>query len=228
MGASSSRQTMSAPVVVAATARHTATLIFLHGLGDTGHGWADLFRSLKLSNLKCVCPTAPIQPVTLNGRMRMPSWFDIFDLSPQGPEDEEGILNASNLLKNLIDEEIQKGISSERIVVGGFSQGGAVALYTAFTQEKPLAGIIALSTWMPLHSKFPAVVKGNRDIPILQCHGKQDPLVPCKWGEMTAVLAKGLSNKLEFKTYNMMHSSSPEEMQDVKDFLVKLLKLEES
>ncbi|KAL5017451.1 hypothetical protein ScPMuIL_007040 [Solemya velum] len=156
MGARTSHE-MSSPVVAVSQAKHTATLIFLHGLGDTGHGWADSFRSLKLKNIRCVCPNAPYQPVTLNGGMKMPSWFDILGLKPESPEDEDGIKRASDTLKQLIAEEEKSGIPSNRIMVGGFSQGGAVALYTAFTLGKPLAGVVALSSWMPLYREFPKV-----------------------------------------------------------------------
>lgn len=225
MGAGSS-QDMSV-VEIPATARHSATLIFLHGLGDTGHGWAEHFRALKLKHVKCICPTASMQSVTLNGGLKMTSWFDIRGLSPDSPEDEEGIKEASQKLKDLVDKEESEGIPSNKVVIGGFSQGGAVALYTAFTMSKPLAGVIALSSWMPLNKQFPAVVKGNQTTPVLQCHGTADHVVPFEWGSLTAKLVSSFNSNHELKTYpGVMHSSCPQEMIDVKEFLSRHLDTE--
>lgn len=216
---------MSSPVVISAAARHTATLIFFHGLGDTGNGWASPMAAVRASHIKVICPTAPTMPVTLNAGFRMPSWFDLRSLDPTGPEDEEGIRKAAEYVHNLIAQEVAAGISTKRIVLGGFSQGGALAMYSALTYSEPLAGIIALSSWLPLHQKFPAEAAGNLSTPLLQCHGDCDPIVPYKWGQMTATLLKQFMSQTEFKTYRgMMHTSSEEEMRDVKKFLNTVLK----
>ncbi|XP_063976490.1 acyl-protein thioesterase 1 [Diachasmimorpha longicaudata] len=216
---------MASPVVIAATARHTATLIFFHGLGDTGHGWASAMGSIRSPHMKVICPTAPTMPVTLNTGFRMPSWFDLRSLDATGPEDEEGIIRAAAAVHAMIEEEVSAGIPTERIVLGGFSQGGALALYSALTYNKPLAGVVALSAWLPLHQKFPAIAVGNKDTPVLQCHGDCDPIVPYKWGQMTASLLKQFMGRTEFKTYReMMHSSSEEEMRDMKAFIEKYVK----
>ncbi|XP_025109722.1 acyl-protein thioesterase 1-like isoform X3 [Pomacea canaliculata] len=238
MGASSSHE-MDPPAIVQPLKEHTATLIFLHGLGDRGTGWATGLASLKLQHIKCVCPHAPIRPVTLNAGMRMPSWFDIIGLDSSSPQDVEGIKEASEMLQGLIENEVKIGIPRNRIFIGGFSQGGAVALYTAFAVNKPIGGVIALSTWMPLHrtlakrtgssclccrtkTKYLLVFKEpkyNRDVPVLQCHGTLDPLVRFSWGQETSTFIRSFNPNLTFKAYdNMMHSSCPEEMQDVKVF----------
>eukprot|EP00058_Branchiostoma_floridae_P020878 XP_002606368.1 hypothetical protein BRAFLDRAFT_57283 [Branchiostoma floridae] len=178
------------PVTVSASGKHTATVIFLHGLGDTGHGWSYALSEIRQPHIKYICPTAPVQ--------------------------------------GMVEEEEKGGIPSNRIVLGGFSQGGALALYAAFTLEKPLAGMVALSSWLPLHESFPDAMKVNNESPILQCHGDMDPVVPYKFGQMTkSVLSKMCSN-YTFNTYpGMMHSSSAKasqtEMQDVKEFLDKVL-----
>ncbi|XP_034251273.1 acyl-protein thioesterase 1 [Thrips palmi] len=212
------------PVVIAATAKHTATLIFLHGLGDTGHGWASAMGALRSPFVKVICPTAQTMPVTLNSGFKMPAWFDLRSLDPNGPEDEAGIKKASLLIHSMIDSEISAGIPSNRILIGGFSQGGALALYSALTYAKPLAGVVALSCWLPLNKSFPDYVIGNKDTPFLQCHGDCDPIVPFKWGQMTASLLKNFLKSSEFKTYSgLMHSSSDEEMKDIKDFVQKYL-----
>ncbi|KOX77904.1 Acyl-protein thioesterase 1 [Melipona quadrifasciata] len=157
--------TTVSPVVIAATARHTATIIFFHGLGDTGHGWASSMGAVRSPHIKVICPTAPTVPVTLNAGFRMPSWFDLRSLEPSGPEDE----------------------------------------------EEPLAGVIALSAWLPLHQKFPAEAIGNKNTPLLQCHGDCDPIVPYRWGQLTASVLKQFMTQTEFKTYRgMMHASCDE------------------
>merc|ERR1712013_589908 len=146
---------MPDPVVVSASAKHTATLIFLHGLGDTGHGWATTIAAIRPPHVKVICPTANKMPVTLNSGFEMPSWFDLMTLDATGPEDEPGIKAASTLVNNLIAEEVKAGVPSDRIMLGGFSQGGALALYTALHTEHKLGGVIALSCWAPLHKQLP-------------------------------------------------------------------------
>lgn len=211
-------------VIVNATSKHTASLIFLHGLGDTGHGWSQGFSGLGINHLKSICPNASVIPVTLNARFRMPAWFDIYSLNPGEREDDEGIKSSAIEIRKLVEEEIKSGIPSERIVLGGFSQGGALALYTALTMEKTLGGILALSSWLPLHKEFPKCVKGNRDTPILQCHGDADPVVPCEFGEMSKSVLTSFCSKVEFKKYSgMAHSSSDQEMKDVMQWLNTVL-----
>lgn len=215
---------MATPIVNASS-KHTASVIFLHGLGDTGHGWSQLFSSIRQPYIRYVCPSAKAMPVTLNGGMRMPSWFDIRGLNPGAAQDEAGIKEASDLLQTYIAEEEKLGIDRSRIVIGGFSQGGAVALYSALAKsQKSLAGVVALSTWLPLHQTFPAAVKANQETPILQCHGDSDSLVAPSFGLMTSQLISSFNSHMQFKTYRgMEHSSCDEEMDDVKSFINKCL-----
>lgn len=216
---------MTTPVILPATAKHTATLIFFHGLGDTGHGWASSLRAIQAPHVKIICPTAPDMPVTLNAGFRMPSWFDLRSLDSNTPEDEDGICKAASMVHSLVGKEIDGGIPSNRIAVGGFSQGGALAIFSALTFVQPLAGIIGLSCWLPLHRKFPAEAVGNKETPLLQCHGNCDPVLPYKWGQLSASILKQFMPHTEFKTYNgLMHTSCDEEMLDVQKFLDKCLK----
>uniref|UniRef100_A0A2P2HZW1 palmitoyl-protein hydrolase n=1 Tax=Hirondellea gigas TaxID=1518452 RepID=A0A2P2HZW1_9CRUS len=218
MGDNSSK--MAAPVILNATAKHSATVIFLHGLGDTGHGWASAMGNLSMPHIKVICPTAPVMPVTLNAGFKMPSWFDLTSLEVDAPEDAPGIKAARDKIHELIDAEVRSGIPANRIVLGGFSQGGGLALYSAFTHKESLAGVVALSCWLPLRSEFPQAALGNTATPILQCHGDCDPVVPFKFGQLTSSLIKKFAGNLEFKTYKgMMHSSCDEEMANVKDFV---------
>ncbi|CAH1115398.1 unnamed protein product [Psylliodes chrysocephalus] len=216
---------MAAPVVIAATAKQTGTLIFLHGLGDTGQGWASAMAVVRPSYVKVICPTAPTMSVTLNAGFRMPCWFDLKTLDESGPEDEPGIKNATKHIHALIESEVSAGIPPERILVGGFSQGGALALYSALTYPKRLAGVVALSCWLPLNRSFPGAKTLNSDsLPILQCHGDCDPVVPYKWGQMTASVLKTMIRNIDFRSYRgLTHTSSDEELNDVKQFITKHL-----
>nr|XP_055174289.1 acyl-protein thioesterase 1 isoform X2 [Nyctereutes procyonoides] len=200
------------PATVPAIRRATAAVIFLHGYGDTGHGWAEAFVGIRSSHIKYICPHA----------------FDIFGLSPDSQEDEPGIKQAAENVKALIEQEVKNGIPSNRIVLGGFSQGGALSLYTALTTQQKLAGVTALSCWLPLRASFPqGPISGvNRDISILQCHGDCDFVVPLTFASLTAEKLKTLVNpaNVTFKTYeSMMHSSCQQEMMDIKHFIDKLL-----
>lgn len=224
--------TMSTPLLtdaatVSGAERETAAVIFLHGLGDTGHSWADALSTIRLPHVKYICPHAPRIPVTLNMKMVMPSWFDLMGLSPDAPEDEAGIKKAAENIKALIEHEMKNGIPANRIVLGGFSQGGALSLYTALTCPHPLAGIVALSCWLPLHRNFPQAANGSaKDLAILQCHGELDPMVPVRFGALTAEKLRTVVTpaRVQFKTYpGVMHSSCPQEMAAVKEFLEKLL-----
>ncbi|XP_028165601.1 acyl-protein thioesterase 1 [Ostrinia nubilalis] len=212
------------PVIIAATAKHTASLIFFHGLGDTGHGWASTIAAIRGPHVKVICPTASTMPVTLNAGFRMPSWFDLRTLDATAPEDEEGILRTTKLVHALIADEVKGGIPANRILVGGFSQGGALALHSALTYPESLAGVMSLSCWLPRHAHFPDGVKAPLDLPIFQAHGDCDPVVPFKWGQMTASFLKTFMKNIEFTTYQgLTHSSSEAELKDMRAFIDKTL-----
>ena len=143
------------PVVLKARAQHTATMIFLHGLGDTGHGWAAGLNQIRPDHLKIVCPNAPSIPVTLNMGLVMPAWFDIKHLpddnKPTSREDLEGVEASTKVLQTIIDMEARAlpDGGSGRIMIGGFSQGGAIALNNLIKYKQKLAGCVALSTYIP-------------------------------------------------------------------------------
>ncbi|KAH8830983.1 lysophospholipase I [Flagelloscypha sp. PMI_526] len=160
----------------------TASVIFVHGLGDTGNGWksiAELFRqNPKFSHVRWVLPHSPIQKVTANGGVEMPSWFDIQEFGLRGSEDQNGMLQSAMSLQQLITREIDEGIPSERIVLGGFSQGAVMSLLSGLTGERKLAGIVALSGWVPLRHQFAAMASTHaKRMPIFFGHGDQDPLI---------------------------------------------------
>ncbi|XP_072898421.1 acyl-protein thioesterase 1-like [Hemitrygon akajei] len=219
---------MSSPIIVPAVKKATAAVIFLHGLGDNGYGWAEGLSNIKMPHIKYICPNAPKAPVTMNFHMQMPSWFDIFGLTVDSLEDEGGIKNAAESVKAMIDLEVKNGIPPHRIILGGFSQGGALSLYTALTTHQKLGGVIALSCWLPLRNAFPeaAANSPNKDIHILQCHGEADQLVPLAFGNLTSSKLKTIINpeNVIFKSYpNVMHCSCSKEMLDIKEFIEKQL-----
>lgn len=140
----------------------------------------------------------------------MTSWFDILTLVADGKEDEAGIRKASESVQQMIaDEEAKSGIPSKRIAIGGFSQGGGLSIHTGLRYPKQLAGILALSCWLPLHKEYPAAASAaNKHIPILQCHGDADVIVPFAWGSRSATLIKAFDPNHQFKTYaGIGHSS---------------------
>ncbi|XP_076804567.1 acyl-protein thioesterase 1-like isoform X1 [Clavelina lepadiformis] len=211
----------------------TASVIFLHGLGDNGAGWYHAFDGFKRNHVRYIFPNAPAMPVTLNGGFVMPSWYDLKGLDPNVPEDEKGIKSAAEKIRALIKKEQEEhGIPSNKVILGGFSMGGALALYTALTHPEQLGGIVLLSSWLPLHKSFD---KGegshslvNQRCPILQCHGEADPMVPLQFGQLTQQKLKAgrgpLGLKTEFKTYRGMgHQSCDEEMDEVKQFIEKIV-----
>lgn len=164
-----------------------------------------------------------MQRVTLNMGMEMNSWFDLRSLNPSDPEDKEGIEKACQSIHEIIAEQEKKGIPHERIMLGGFSQGGALSLYSALTYPKKLAGVVALSCWLPLHQEFPDASKTvNNNIPIMQCHGDEDFVVPLVWGQASnAVLSTFLDqSRYTFKIYEGLgHCSSSAELDDVANFI---------
>lgn len=223
---------MNDTVIIPPTGKHTATIIFLHGLGDFGTTWHSAFNIPKLvkavPHVKFIFPTAPVQKVTLNRGMSMTSWFDLTGLDPNSKEDQDGIEKSSRFLNSLVEEEILNGISPSNVMIGGFSMGGAVALHAALTSPYCLGGVLALSTWLPLSKTFPnALISGDRkvNLPILQCHGEQDQMIDLKWARLTEQAVKRLGFKqYSFREYKKMaHSSCEREMKDIISFIVQHL-----
>jgi len=212
------------PVILKPRIKQTASMIFLHGLGDTGHGWASILNTIRPDHLKVICPTAPVIPVTLNMGFRMPAWFDIENTNNfENETDLEGVKASAKVIFRHIDGEIRAGIPSNQIILGGFSQGAAVALYCALHYEKPLGGCVALSTFFP-EAKLPDPSSlNNKDIPFFQAHGVNDQLLPLKYGENICERLKSFLSKHEFHTYNMQHEYCDRELTDVKNFIESIV-----
>ncbi|TIC96194.1 Acyl-protein thioesterase 1 [Colletotrichum higginsianum] len=230
--AMSSSLARTAPLVFPAAGKHTATVIFAHGLGDTGHGWASAVenwrRRQRLDEVKFVLPHAPQIPITCNWGMRMPGWFDIKRLdgtveSLRESEDEPGIRASSEYFQSLVQAEVDAGIPAERIVLGGFSQGGAMAIFSGLTGPHRIGGIVGLSCWLPLSNKFAGIVAAgspSQDTPVWLGHGDADPLVRPELGELSAEALKKLGFKVSRTLYpGMPHAACPEELDDVEAFL---------
>lgn len=150
----------------------------------------------------------------------MPSWFDLHGLDDTAPDDVDGIQRASERVIRIVEAEIANGIPADRIVVGGFSQGGAVALSTAYGCEKKFAGVLGLSAWLPSAVRKTKASTAMQRSNVLLCHGEIDSVVPLKWAKMTHEALRELPLEVELKTYpNMAHSASPEELSDVRRFV---------
>ncbi|UPL01051.1 hypothetical protein LCI18_011985 [Fusarium solani-melongenae] len=221
-----------APLVFPAASRHTATVIFVHGLGDTGHGWASAVenwrRRQRLDEVKFILPHAPQIPISVNMGMRMPGWFDVKQLGGDvntlvRSEDTEGIKRSQQYFHNLIQEEIDAGIPSERIVLGGFSQGGAMSILSGLTCKNKLGGIIGMSSWLLLSQGFAGMVSptdANRQTPVKMFHGDADPIVNIQRGKLSVDLLKELGYDVTWKVYpGMGHSACLEELDEVEAFL---------
>jgi len=215
-------------LIVPAVKKHTATVIMAHGLGDSGAGWVSLAenwrRRQKFDEVKFIFPNAPMIPITVNQGMKMPGWYDIptfKDLTSR--HDEVGILKSQEYFHGLVDSEVAAGIPSNRIVLGGFSQGGAMAIFSGITATKKLGGIFGLSCYLLLHDRIKNFVPEdniNKETPIFMGHGDSDPLVLPRWGQLTAEMMTKEGYKVNFKMYRgLEHSADPDEIDDVEKFL---------
>ena len=203
----------------------TASIIWLHGLGADGNDFAPIVPELRLPKtaIRFVFPHAPVRPVTINGGMRMRAWYDITDGADRR-EDERGVRASQVLIEALIGREKERGTAAGRLVLAGFSQGGAIALHTGLRHLERIAGVMALSTYVPVGEKLSAEANtANRDVPIFMAHGAQDPVVQFRWGLASRDVLVAAGYAVEWHTYVMPHSAVPEEIDAVSRFLVRVL-----
>lgn len=218
-----------------ALSRHTGTVIMLHGLGDTGNGWSPVAPELGMDHIRWVFPTAPTRPISVNMGMSMPGWFDIDHLDEpsfmkmmKGHHgfDPEGVQESVSYVEHLIEMETRvHGIPPERIVLGGFSQGGHIALKSLVNGKKiKLAGLMALSTWLePQHIELDQEITNT---PVFYGHGASDPLIPPMVAQLSVqhLLENHKFSDLKFNMYpGMQHSTCYEEMRDMKEFLQRVI-----
>lgn len=205
-----------------------ASVIWLHGLGADGYDFEPVAKQLlkpeALPNVRFVLPHAPDMAVTRNNGYIMPAWYDIYGVIPVNQEDEAGIKTTQHYIDALIQTEIDRGISSDRIVLAGFSQGGAIALHTALRYPHRLAGVLALSTYLPLHSKLSTEAHAaNKNIPIFMAHGIFDDVISLDMSKLSRNLLQDNQYLINWHEYPMAHSVCGEEIADIEQFLKRVL-----
>lgn len=203
----------------------SGSVIWLHGLGADGHDFEPIVPELRLPEtlpLRFVFPHAPVRPVTINGGMAMRAWYDIVSLDAAGRADEKGIRESSTILDALIEREVERGIPEERIVIAGFSQGGAIVLHNALQTERRLAGLMALSTYLALPGAVDAQAVRNTALPVFMAHGTLDPMVPYDGGVRSRDTLEALGYTVEWHEYPMAHAVCPQEIDDIRAWLAGL------
>ena len=203
-----------------------ASVIWLHGLGADGNDFAPIVPQLNLSldfGVRFIFPHAPAIPVTINSGYVMPAWYDIKQVDVDRHVDNEQLQESASRIHDLIDREIERGIQSTRIIVAGFSQGGAVSFEAALSYEQPLAGIMALSTYFATVGtiKINAI---QQSIPILICHGEHDPVVSESLGKRSRASLEKLGFDPEYHSYPIEHSVCPQEIEDIGNWISRVLK----
>ncbi len=205
----------------------TGAIIWMHGLGADGHDFEPLVPELVRADeraLRFVFPSAPVRPVTINSGFAMRAWYDIIGIDQHSAQDQAGIRASDKLVRALIQRENERGIPTERIALAGFSQGGAMALFTGTRYPEKLAGILALSCYMLLAPTFEAERSAsNQGTPIFLAHGTQDPVVPPQLGADTRRLLEAKGYAVEWHSYAMPHSVCMEEVVDISAWLRRVL-----
>ena len=204
-----------------------ACVIWLHGLGDSGAGFAPVVPLLGIPEslaVRFIFPHSPSIAVTINQGFVMPAWYDIKGMDIDNRADMPGVINSESAIAALIDEQVASGISADKIVLAGFSQGGVMSLFTGLRYPKTLAGIMALSCYLPTGDKLPSdLSEANRHTPLLQLHGDQDEVVPVIAGLSAYELIKTAGYPTQWQTYSMGHSVLPEQLKDIGKWLTTCL-----
>jgi phospholipase/carboxylesterase len=203
------------------------SVIWMHGLGADGHDFVPVVPELKLPAalpVRFVFPHAPMRPVTINAGMVMRAWYDVFDLEERRGEDEAGVRASQRLVEGLIAREKAHGIPAAKIVLGGFSQGGVMALQTGLRHQDRLAGLAALSCYLPLARSLPAEASpANRDVPIFMAHGSYDDLIPVSRAHRSRDRLREMGFQVTWREYPIPHAVCPEEIRDLAAWLRKIL-----
>jgi phospholipase/carboxylesterase len=204
-----------------------AAVVLMHGLGADGHDFESLVPEMRLPSspsVRFVFPHAPVRPVTINGGHRMRAWYDIAGLDRRAVEDDQGIRQSAEAIGELVRREQERGIAADRIVLAGFSQGGAMALFTALRWPERLGGVVALSCYLPLGGTLPAEAHpANAAVPVFMAHGTVDPIVPAALGEGSRDLLRSKGYDVEWHTYPMPHSVCAPEIDDLRSWLLRAL-----
>ena len=202
----------------------TAAVVWLHGLGADGHDFEPIVPWLRWAgapSVRYVFPHAPVRPVTVNGGMRMRAWYDIRGFQIDRDQDEQAILESVEQATALVRREQERGIAAERILVAGFSQGGAIAINVVLNAAAKLAGLMALSTYIAL----PDAVEsggGDRSLPVFMAHGSFDPMLPIAWGRSSAETLEASGFRVEWHEYPMAHAVCAEEIAHIRQWLLRV------
>lgn len=203
-----------------------ASVIWLHGLGADGHDFAPVVQALDLPGVRFILPHAPTRPVTINGGHVMPAWYDIRSTGLDADEDAAGLAQSSRVVEGLIAHELTRGVASARIIVAGFSQGGALALYAGLAPGRVLGGIMVLSAYLPLMAGFNEwCAAGAHTIPVFMAHGVQDRVVPLQLAERSRQKLVACGFDVEWQIYPMAHSVCEEEIDAIRGWLIRVLQL---
>ncbi len=199
-------------------------VIWLHGLGASGHDFEPIVPELQLlqrPGVRFLFPHAPVRPITINGGAAMRGWYDITSLDFGSREqDIDGIQQSAGFVSDLIEQQIEGGIAANRITLAGFSQGGAIALYTGLTGQHRLGGILALSTYLPIQdTALPAITPENSDTPVFMAHGRHDDVIQIQHAEQSRDVLRQHNVSIDWHDYDIMHSVSAEEVADISVWL---------
>ncbi len=213
-----------APIEISASAAPSASVIWLHGLGADGNDFVPVVKMLNLPHVRFILPHAAFKKVTANNGYEMRAWYDIFSFTPDSREDEAGVLESQAYIESLISKEVARGIPASRIVIAGFSQGGAIALHTALRQKQALAGVLALSTYLPLKASLAKEkTKANQNTPIFMAHGTHDNVIPLSTCRISFEVLQSQHYTLNWHEYPMAHSVNQQEIDDISTFLLQVL-----
>ena len=216
-----------APIEIETGPQPTATVILMHGLGADGNDFVPICNELDLGAIgpvRFVFPNAPVMPVTVNGGHAMPAWYDIYGANLEQREDDAGLRRSMAAIEALIANEKARGIAAKRIVIAGFSQGCAMALLTGLRHTERLAGIAALSGYLPLAASTAAERSpANRDVPIFQAHGQRDGVIPIARALASRDALIALGYAVDWHAYGMEHSVCMEEIDDLGQWLQRVL-----
>lgn len=223
---SATPESTDAPIIIETHKTPDAAIIWLHGLGADGHDFAGLASTLQLpekSKIRFILPHAPLRPVTLNGGKKMRAWYDIVSLERiDGQEDEAGIEASRVALIDLIQQQVDSGIKPNRIILAGFSQGGAIALATGIQANFPLAGILALSSYLPMADKMPSARPHSPEI--MMMHGEFDDVIDIRYAKDSKdCLVVDLGYRVSWKTYQMVHQICPQQIPIIRNWIIDKL-----